>query len=180
MKKKGFNLVYSDGLVDDLCPQGRTTTVGLACTTLEGGGPGFINYGNGGCSVTFSWPTISGCPVCTDNDYTQIVGDCSDGGAPVIGKRISLCNGPDTRDEGKQECSQEVKFPIWIVIIIGIVVFLVISAAIIFFVQGRRDRRKYRLLLSEQGKSVEFDDKNHGNIQLDDHPNFVVADEDEK
>ncbi len=58
---------------------------------------------------------------------------------------------------------------------ITIVVVLVIAAAVLFYVQGRRDRKKYQLLLNQQGKSTEMDDR--GNVELDDQPTFVVGEE---
>ncbi len=56
--------------------------------------------------AAFLWPTLKGCPVCTSEDYTNVVDECVNGKASVLGKKVSMCNGPDTIDQGQQDCSR--------------------------------------------------------------------------
>jgi len=177
----GFTLTYTNGAADEECPDGKSTSFNLICADTTSTKPTYLNDGVA-CTATFVWTTINGCPVCTDDDYSRIQGDCVNGKSTFIGKRITLCNGPATRNEGEADCSQAVTFPVFILIIIGVAIAVIIIAAVVFYVQGRRDRKRYRLLL-DQHSQVEMDENKKpvtSGVELDDHPTFTIGEEDDK
>jgi len=80
---KGFNLTYTGG--DYGCGGfNRVTTVTMMCNPAAGTGvpgawPNHSKIEGPDCHYNILWESVYGCPLCTEDDYTFVYGECKNG-----------------------------------------------------------------------------------------------------
>jgi hypothetical protein len=119
---KGFTLSYQSEVTQD-CPEGRSTTITFICDVdIPMGAPqliGNVNNFSVPCDgklfyinldtnpfyiATFIWYSIAGCPVCRNQDYETVEGECVNGKQSVAYIRTAECNGDKTKVGGERNC----------------------------------------------------------------------------
>jgi len=155
-------LTYTHGTSgDETCPSDRNTKITLTCdanTDLYNGPSEAIS--NDPCTIHLTWNTPYACRVCTDADYEQQASDCDGGQQTVAMVKLptSRCNGPDTKDSVEQKCSREFKFPLIVLIFVGVAFIALGIIIILVVIRNRRIEQKYSLLLTDQSKTIELED----------------------
>jgi len=158
----------------DICHQNgrpRRTTIQFICDTSDSAvksGLSLFSLGatnSSTCDATFLWKTPLGCPVCTDDDYDKVIGQCVNGKQNVLYSRIRDCNGPKTKDEVYTSCTISFNFPIGVVIASLIVFVALIGVALFIFVKNRQMSHKYSRL--QQSFNQSTGGREEGVLELD-------------
>ncbi|CAB3379879.1 Hypothetical predicted protein [Cloeon dipterum] len=80
-----LHFYYSTPLATRSCPQGRTTVISLSCDASKHGNGSIVLPSKcpdgtcDGCSFNFLWQTAVACPVCREQDFRLVRGECTGG-----------------------------------------------------------------------------------------------------
>jgi len=71
--RKGILVQYLNSSYDSSCPNGRNASLALICDDNTGA----LNLvSSTGCSISFEWPTLYACPLCSNVDFTTSYTPC--------------------------------------------------------------------------------------------------------
>jgi len=154
-----FSLSYSHGTTGQCTnSNGATTTINFICAPNSGASsPTFVQQSTDYCTYIFNWETYAACPVCTDSDYTTVVGTCSGGVRQVSKTRANNCNGPMQIIIPSQGCSAT-EFPSGAVagVVVAFAAVTVTAGGVVW--RNRVISRRYANLMDES--------RSAGHVQL--------------
>ncbi|XP_014663683.1 PREDICTED: UPF0577 protein KIAA1324-like homolog isoform X2 [Priapulus caudatus] len=145
------------------CPDGRRSVISLHCNeSYEAKGqirmPGNCPDGTcDGCTFHFHWITKYACPICADEDYNIMKGECKNGKQEIHRLKASECIEAEAPQITTQECSVlPMQVQIVIAVAIGVGVLLV-GLLVYFWKKNRKLEYKYsRLMQGSSGKEGEL------------------------
>eukprot|EP01105_Mastigella_eilhardi_P023797 TRINITY_DN6058_c0_g1_i1.p1 TRINITY_DN6058_c0_g1~~TRINITY_DN6058_c0_g1_i1.p1 ORF type:complete len:1614 (-),score=341.66 TRINITY_DN6058_c0_g1_i1:49-4845(-) len=155
----GFSLVFHGGDADGCTSTmaTRETVLSMQCSVSAGAGSPKYLYTpvQDPCAVTFIWGSLYACPVCTPDDYEQVIGSCNDGEQQVTMIRHADCNGPASYSAPVQTCSDAsgksfpIKYVVLILICVGVVLLAMAGVIAYMVFRHRKMTQRYNKLIED-------------------------------
>ncbi|XP_033608891.1 UPF0577 protein KIAA1324-like homolog [Cryptotermes secundus] len=135
-----LHFYYSTPLSTRSCPQGRTTVITLHCDPDQKGEgriklPAKCPDGTcDGCNFNFLWASASACPICTENNYRVVKGECVYGTQTVHYLPPTNCIMPSTVPLTKSvRCTTHIPLELQIVIAVTVALALFLCGLMLYF-----------------------------------------------
>ncbi|XP_071449238.1 endosome/lysosome-associated apoptosis and autophagy regulator family member 2-like [Hetaerina americana] len=135
-----LHFYYSTPLATRSCPQGRTTIITLHCNPTQVGN-GTISLPTkcpdgtcDGCNFNFKWESDSACPLCAEEDYKLVKGECIDGVQSVHYLTPSHCIMPPSMPSSeKVSCTAHIPMELQILISVIVALAIFLCALMVYF-----------------------------------------------
>lgn len=108
------------------------------------------------CRITLLWRHIASCPVCTNADYVEQLGECEGGKQNVVHVRSSNCNGEEVKYVESRDCSPVYSVSIPIAIIVAAAFSILILGLIIVGIRNKKMSDQYQMLIANTNVEKDF------------------------
>jgi len=120
------------------------------------------------CRITLLWRHIASCPVCTNDDYVEQLGECVGGKQNVVHVRSSKCNGDEVKHVESRTCSPVYSVTLPIAIVGGAAFSLLILGLIIVGIRNKKMADQYQMLIANTNVEKDFNNNaNSSSEQID-------------